>query len=130
MPKNWKKEVARDCIALGSIPFYFIVIIRAIIGQYAIFVYQLLIALIALSILSLIIKKSDMYTARCFILWVATSLFYQHTLYTTFAFLLWILVVISSYYLKVKKSTIIKGIILGIISVGVAYYLAPFVPVY
>ena len=130
MAKNWKKEVARDCIALGSIPFYFIVIIRAIVGQYAIFVYQLLIALAILIILSLIVKKPDMYTARCFILWFFTSLFYRHTLYTAFAFLLWIFVVISSHYLKVKRNVIIKGIILGIVSSGVAYYLAPFIPVY
>ncbi len=130
MQKYWKKEVARDCIALGSIPFYFIVIIRAIIGKYAIFVYQLLIALIVLIILSLIIKKSDMYAARCFILWVFTSSFYRDTLYTAFAFLLWIFVVISSRYLKIKNNVIIKGIILGIISSGLAYYLAPFVHFY
>ena len=127
MPKDWKKELARDTIALGSIPFYFIVIIRAVIGQYAIFVYQLLIALIILIILSQIIKKSDMHIARCFVLWVFTSLFYNHNLYTAFAFLLWIVVIISSHYLKVKKNVIIKGIILGIISSGIAYYLTPFI---
>lgn len=127
MQKYWKKEVARDCIALGSIPFYFIVIIRAIIGQYAIFVYQLLIALVILIILSWVFKKSDMYVARCFILWVFTSLFYKHNLYTIFAFILWILVVVSCYYLKVKKGVIIKGIIFGIISSMVAYYLALFI---
>lgn len=130
MLKDWKKEVARDCIALGSIPFYFIVIIRAIIGQYAIFVYQLLIALVILIILSWVFKKLDMYAARCFILWVFTSLFYKHNLYTIFAFILWVLVVVSSHYLKVKKSVIIKGIIFGIISSMVAYYLAMFIPVY
>lgn len=130
MPKNWKKEVARDCIALGSIPFYFIVIIRAIIGQYVIFVYQLLIALVVLYVLSFIIKKSDVYSARTFVLWAFTSLFYKHNLYTIFAFVLWVLVVISSNYLKVKKNVIIKGVVLGIISAGIAYYLAPFIPVY
>ena len=126
MTKDWKKEVARDSIALGSIPFYFIVIIRAIIGKYNIFVYQLLIALAVLIILSLVVKKSDMHIARCFALWAFTSLFYKEMLYTTFAFILWIAVVVSSHYLKVKKSMIIKGIVLGIVSSGVGYYLAGF----
>lgn len=130
MKKDWKKEVARDCIALGSIPFYLIVIIRAIVGQYAVFVYQLLIAFVVLVALSFVVKKSDMYIARAFVLWVFTSLFYRHNLYTIFAFILWVCIVISSNYLKVKKNVIIKGVILGIISAGIAYYLAPFIPVY
>lgn len=130
MPKNWRKEIARDCIALGSIPFYFIVIIRAIVGQYAIFVYQLLIALAVLIISSFVVKKSDMYVARCFVLVVFTSLFYKHSLYTLFAFILWVFVVVSSYYLKVKKDVVVKGVILGILSSAIAYYLALFVPVY
>jgi len=124
MTKDWKKEVARDSIALGSIPFYFIVIIRAIIGKYNIFVYQLLIALAVLIILSLVVKKSDMHIARTLILWAFTSLFYKDNLYTIFAFLLFVIVIISSYYLKVKKKEIIKGITLGIGSSVAAYYLA------
>ena len=121
---NWKKEIARDSIALGSIPFYFILIIRAIIGKYNIFVYQLVIALVVLTGLSFIVKKSNMHIARCFALWVFSSLFYKEMLFTVFAFILWVVVVISSYYLKAKKGAIIKGVLLGIISSGIAYYLA------
>jgi hypothetical protein len=130
MAKDWKKEVSRDCIAFGSIPFYFIVMIRSIIGRYAIFVYQLLIAFVVLVVLSKIVKKSDIYVARTFVLVVFTSLFYQHNLYTIFAFLLWGLVIVSSNYLKVKRNVIIKGTILGIIGSGIAYYLAQFLPVF
>ena len=130
MAKDWKKEVARDAIALGSIPFYLIVIIRAIIGQYAVFVYQVVIAFVVLVALSFVVKKSDMYIGRVFVLWVFTSLFYKHNLFTIFAFLLLVLVIGSSHYLKTKKNVIIKGVVLGIIGAGVAYYLAGFVPVY
>jgi len=127
MKKDWKKEVARDCIALGSIPFYLIVIIRAIVGQYALFVYQMLIGLVVLIGLSFFVKKADMYVARCFIIWVFTSLFYKHNLFTVFALILWVFVIVSSNYLNVKKNVIIKGAVLGIVSSGVAYYLALFV---
>ena len=123
MKKEWKKEVARDCIALGSIPFYFIVIIRAIVGEYMPFVYQMLLALAVLFGLGHFVK-GDVYVARVFILWVFTSLFYKHNLYTVFAFLLWVLVVVSSRYLKTKKNVIIKGVVLGMVSSGVAYYLS------
>ena len=122
---NWKKEVARDCIALGSIPFYIIVLIRAIIGEYAIFVYQLLIAFLILFGLSRIIKY-DVYVARVFILFLFTSLFYEVLLYTSFAFLLWILVIASSWYLKVKKELLFKGIVFGLLVGLVSYYFANF----
>lgn len=122
MKKEWKKEIARDCIALGSIPFYFIVIIRAIVGEYMPFVYQLLLALAVLFGLGYLVK-GDVYVARVFIIWVFTSLFYKHNLYTVFAFLLWVLVIVSSRYLKTKKNVIIKGVVLGMVSSLVAYYL-------
>tara|TARA_Y100000310_G_scaffold102154_1_gene100341 strand:- start:8163 stop:8549 length:387 start_codon:yes stop_codon:yes gene_type:complete len=118
------KEIARDSIALGSIPFYFILIIRAVIGKYNIFVYQLLIALAVLVGFSFIVKKSNMHIARGFVLWGFSSLFYKDTLFTVFAFILWVVVVISSYYLKAKKGAIIKGVLLGLLSSGAAYYLA------
>ena len=124
--KDWKKELARDSIALGSTLFYFVVIIRAIVGQYAIFVYQMLIALVLMVLLSRFFD-GDMYVARCFVVWVFTSMFYSHWLYTVFAFFVWVLVIVSSYYLKTKKKVIIIGIVFGVVSALVAYYLAPLI---
>ena len=115
MEKNWKKGIARDVMALGSIPFYFIVIIRAIIGKYAIFV------------LMKIFRKSNAHIARGLILVVFTSLFYRDNLYTTFAFLLWIFMLISGFYIKIKKNEIIKGVLFGVIAASTSYYLSPFI---
>jgi len=124
MAKNWKREIARDFVALGSIPFYFIVIIRAIIGQFPPFIYQLVIALFVILILSKIIKNSNEYVARGLVLVVFTSLFYKATLYTIFAFLLWFMMIVSSSYLKVKPNEIVKGILFGALSVIISYGLA------
>ena len=124
MVKDWKKEIARDTIALGSIPFYFIVMIRAIVGEYMPFVYQLLIAFVVLIALSFIVKKADFYVARCFVLFVFTSLFYKHSLYTVFAFLFWAFLIVSAHYLRVKKSAIVKRIVWGMVSSLVGYWLA------
>jgi len=123
MKKNWKYEIARDSMAFGSILFYLIVIIRAIIGEYTPFVLQLLIALIIIIILSLIIKNTNQYLARAFVVLVFTSLFYKDALFTYFAAFLWIFMIVSSLYLKINKKSIVRGIILGIISAIVSYYI-------
>jgi len=124
MKKEWKKEVARDILALGSIPFYFIVIVRALIVGYKPFLYQLIIAALLLFLLSLFIKKANFYVARSLILLVFTTLFYKEIEYTVFASLLWILLVASSAYLKVKVKEIVKGFFLSIVSTVAAYLLS------
>jgi hypothetical protein len=119
---DWKKEVARDILALGSIPFYFIVVIRAIIGKYLSFVYELVIAFTLLFILSRHIKF-DQYLSRGLVVVVFTSLFYNEYLFTTFAFVLWFLMIYSSRCLNKETKEIIRGIVLGVIVSAVSYYL-------
>jgi len=120
--KDWKKEAARDIIALGSIPFYFIVIIRALIVSYKPFLYQLIIAAFFLFLLSLFVKKSDFYVSRSLILLTFTNIFYQEIEYLIFSSLLWLGLLISSNYLnRGKKKEIVIGLFLGISSVAVAY---------
>lgn len=124
MKKNWKYEIARDSMAFGSILFYFIVVIRAIIGKYMPFVYQLLIAIIILILLSFIIKNANHHLARAFVILVFTSLFYKDSLFTFFAALLWIFMIVSAFYMRVNKNSIAKGILFGIIAALVSYYLS------
>lgn len=88
MKKDWKYEIARDSMAFGSILFYLIVIIRAIIGEYMPFVYQLLIAITILILSSFIVKNANHHLARAFVLVVFTSLFYKDVPFTIFAALL------------------------------------------
>lgn len=124
MKKDWKYEIARDSMAFGSILFYLIVIIRAMIGEYMPFVYQLLIAIVILIVSSLIIKNTNHYIARAFVLITFTSLFYKDALFTFFAALLWIFMIGSTFYMKENKKSIFKGIILGIFTALVSYYLS------
>ncbi len=125
---NWKKEIARDILALGSIPFYLIVIIRAIVGKYKPFVYQMVIALIIITILAYLFKKTDQYVARAIPIVFFSSIFYKEPLYTYFATIMLVALIISSSYLlksKLRIQTIVKGIVFGIISTALAYYLVP-----
>ena len=119
----WKKETARDVIALGSLVFYAIVIVRAFVGGYAPFVYQLVIALLALFLLSAFIKDANQHVARGIILFFFVSLFYKEVLFSVFAGVLAITMIFSLVYLKVKDNSIARGMILGIISTAISYYI-------
>ena len=121
MDKNsWKDELARDIIALGSIPFYFIVFIRAVIGKYLPFIYHMLFAAILIFLLSKLIKNSDLYIARSFVLFVFTSFFYRQTLFTIFAGILFILMMLASFQIHKNKTASttapINGLLIGILS--------------
>ena len=122
MKKSWLKEIARDLLALGSIPFYFLVVIRAIIGKYNVFVYQMLAAAIAIFILCFIIKGSDLHVARAFAAVVFTSLFYKERIYTIFAGLVWVLLLFAAYYTRKNLKSVIKGILVGAIGFLAGYY--------
>ena len=100
--KSWLKEIARDLLALGSIPFYFLVVIRAVIGKYNVFVYEMVIAAAAMFILYFIIKNSNLHVARAFVAVIFTSFFYKETIYTVFASIIFVLLLISAYYIKRK----------------------------
>ena len=127
MKKGWKYEIARDTMAFGSILFYLIVIIRAIIGKYMPFVYQLLIALAILIVLSFVIKNANHHLARAFVLVVFTSLFYKDKLFTAFALMLWFFMILTAFYIKENRKSIFKGIALGFIAALAGYYLSSFI---
>ena len=122
MKKSWLKEIARDLLALGSIPFYFLVVIRAIIGRDYAFLYEMIIAAAIIFILNFIIIDANMYIARSFVVLVFTSLFYKETVFTVFAAVIWILLLISAFYSKRKFGSIIRGVLIGAISCIIGYY--------
>ena len=122
MKNAWTKEIARDLLALGSIPFYFLVVIRAVIGKYNIFVYQLLIAAIAIFIFYFIIKNSNLHVARSFAALIFVSLFYKEMIFTVFASLVWFLLLVSAYYLKRNIGSVFRGVVIGGISSLIGYY--------
>lgn len=124
MKENWKYEIARDSMAFGSILFYLIILARATIGEYMIFVYQLLIALAILVISSFIIKNTNHHLARALVLIVFTSIFYKDLFFTIFVFIVWLFMIGSAFYIKLNKKSIFKGIILGIVATVVSYYLS------
>jgi hypothetical protein len=124
MGRGWKKEVARDVLALGSWIFYLIVIVRALIKPYRPFVDQMIIAGVVLLVLGFLIKESDGYLARGLVMVVFTSIFYKDDLFTGFVTLVFIGMIASSRYVGNSFRKIIIGLIIGAVSVGAGYYVA------
>jgi len=120
--KNIINEVARDSLAIGSIPMYIIVAARSAVGGYYSFVYQILLAGLILFILSLFLKSQN-HIARGLILFAFTSFFYNDKIFTAFAAVLVILVLVSLFYLKYSRKHILTGIIFGELSSLLSYYI-------
>lgn len=128
MKKEWIKNISRDLLSLGSIVFYTLVVGRAMIYPYYLFLTELLIAAFILFFIFLYIKKLDTYTARALILTVLTSRFYESLTFSLFAGSAFILIVISSIYIGNGKKEIVRGIISAVISLipalGISFYLS------
>ena len=122
--KDIKREVARDFIALGSVIFYVLVIVRAIIGPYTLLIYQLLISALVLFVFSMLIREQDGYVARGFVLLVLLSLFYSDDLFSGFTILVFLVIVYSSNYLGTSWNRILTGLVSGAVSVAVGYSVA------
>ena len=118
---NWKKELARDFIALGGIPFLVITIVRVSVIQ-VYYPMQFIISSVIFFILRLIFKAS-LRAGIGLIVVTFTSIFYNHFLFTIFASLIYIGIITSLFYLKKEKKEIIKGVFLGALSATAGYFI-------
>ncbi len=123
----WKKDVCRDLIALASLTFYIIVMVRALAGSHFAFLTQLAFALvisyaIGLGLANISKLKLSQRVSRAVILLIFVSFFYGSYIFTIFAIILFIAISYSIIYLKKNTtSQVIQSMILGVISSGVAY---------
>lgn len=118
-----KEEIARDIIALGGLPFYSLVLVRAAIGDYLSFLIQVAAALPVLYLLSSLVRGANLHIARALILVVFTSIFYDALPFTVFSTLVWCGMIYSLTYLKTGVTEILKGVALGVVSVALSYSL-------
>lgn len=117
----WKKGLARDVLALGSIPFFFIVTVRSIIGEFPSFLFQMLVSGALIFLVWLFFRKADYHVTRGLAIMSFTSIYYANWKFTPFAFLLWCGAVYGAFYLKRGKERIIWGVVIGAVTTGLAY---------
>lgn len=118
--RKWLKELARDFIAFGSIPFLIITIARvSVITVY--YPMQFIIGSILFFILRAIFGGS-LHAGLGLLLVIFISLYYKSWLFAIFAFFIYSGMIGSLFYLKWDKATIFKGMLLGAISTAVTYF--------
>jgi hypothetical protein len=121
--KNWRKEIARDLISLGSIIFYTLVIARALVGPFWSFLTFLCFSGLVLLLIYVLHREFELYLARGIILAIGTSFFYRDFIFTLFVLVIYILMIFSSSFLGNSNLKIFKGIILGMLSTVAGYFI-------
>lgn len=122
MKKEWIKETARDIIALGGIPFFILVLVRVAILSKPDFLFQFLFAGVIFLLITFLLKI-NLYSGLGLIILIFTSLYYDDFKFSIFAVLVYIGMIISLMFLNKNKKEIIKGVLLGILSSAISYYL-------
>jgi len=120
---NWREEVMFDIRALGSEFFFLLVFIRSLIGPYFPFVFNLVFAGLTIFIFSLLFKKFDGYVSRGVVLMFFVSNFYNSPLFYLLAVMLFVSLIFVCVYKKVKKKEIYYGILIGVVSIILGYFL-------
>jgi len=120
--KEWLKETARDFVALGSIPFFILVLVRVYLLDNSNYFTQFIIAGVLVILVSLLFKI-NLYSGLGFVILIFTSLYYDETRYSIFAAIAYIVLIFSLYYLGKDKKEVIKGVFFGGVCTGIAYYL-------
>ena len=120
---NWKKELARDFLALGSWVFYVLVVVRILILPYRWpYLNHLLIAGGLILLVDLFLRgKVDGYVGRAVVIAFYTCLFYENRLFSIFVTLAVIGLIISSNYLGNNWKKILYGVLVGLIGVVIRF---------
>lgn len=115
------KDIARDLIALGGIPFFVLVLVRVYILSNPAYFYQFLVAGILCVILALWLK-GNIYAGLAAVAAFFTANYYQHTDYNIVVSGAYILLIGSLFYLKKPAKNIWLGVVIGLVSILAGYY--------
>lgn len=124
MEKGWLKDIIRDVIALGSLPFFILVVARVWILPDFVSLIKLLLAGIFFLISFFIFKKRIIFhSGMGIILLIFLIFYYSNWKFTIFASLLYLGLLGSLIYLKKSKTAIFFGILIGAISFTISYFI-------
>lgn len=122
MGDNFKKELARDFLALGSWVFFLLVIGRILVLPYR---WPYLDNIIGIGVFILILEftfksKIDYYVSRAVVLAYFTTIFYENYNYSIFVILAFVGLFFSSWYIGKDWRKSVYGLLLGIILIGLS----------
>jgi len=121
---NWKREIQRDILALGSPVFYFLVIARALVGPFWDLANPLLILAPVLYLISRSKLEVDLYLSRSLLMIVVITMHYGDIKFGLFSGLIWLAMVNAASNLGRNKGQITGGILLGAVLAIVGAFIA------
>ena len=114
-----KKEIARDLMALGGLPFLILVLVRIVMVRNYEELFQMVFAIALLRVASIWVKNINFHAGILPIVAIFTSIFYEERLYVIFASLITLAALYGMRnYLKIKgayKSAVI-AVVCSIVS--------------
>ncbi len=123
MKDDWKKELARDFIALGGIPFFILVVVRIWLLDNNFYLGEIAFAGI-LFLLFAYLFKFNYYSGFALISLIFTGIHYADIRYWIFASLVYLSLLGSLVFLEKKK--IYLGILVGGLMSGIGYLISNF----
>ncbi len=117
---KWQKEVSRDLIALGSIPFLVLYLTRIwMIDNYS-QMFQISISVVFLLIVYFATRKIDLHISIMVVLAFFTSYFYESVRFSIFASAILLLTVYGA-VVHLKRKHVYFGLVAGAIATLLGY---------
>ena len=116
------KELSRDLIALGGVPFVGLVLARITILQDWVYFSKILIAVI-LFILVVVFAKFNLHSGLAIIVLIFLSIHYNHLPFSIFASVVCLLMLASLIYLKIDRWKVFWGVIFGAVASLISWIL-------
>ena len=120
---SWKNELARDLIALGSIPFFLLVLVRIHLLNNPVYLNQFIFSGIVFLGLFFIFRL-NLYSGLGLIVLFFTSMYYNDIAFTIFGSIIYLFIIASLFYLKYDMKKVFLGILAGVIGIAIGYVLA------
>ncbi|MEK6898027.1 MAG: hypothetical protein AABX28_01570 [Nanoarchaeota archaeon] len=120
-PHKILREIPRDIIALGSLPFFILVLVRVSILSKQEYLMQFVLAGVLFFIL-MFLFKSNMHSGLGFVMLFFTIIYYNDLKFSILAILIYLGLLASLIYFKIEKIKIFSGILFGVISSAISYY--------
>jgi len=122
---NWKKELARDFLSVGSWIFFVLIVVRILILPHRWpYLNHLLVAGGLILIVELVFRnRVESYVSRGVVIAFYISLFYEDFMFSIFSKIALGGLVLSSRYLGNEWKKIGYGVLLGLVGAGIEFVL-------
>jgi len=118
-----RREISRDLMGLGSVPFLILVVVRvAMVGNF-LELFHILAAVLLFGLISIWWKDLHFHTARIVIMVIFTSVFYDDRFYTIFAALIGV-VAICGFVRYLKIPNVVTSLVLGLVCSLASYLIS------